>query len=113
MTANDERARGVEILTEILSANRILHVREPRIFNNGFSYFFEVTAYDKVADFCLPSEVLEDMQGTPGYRAQASNFARAVEKRLRNQNPNSFMTKSGVSVEVEPFWPHEAWSGRA
>jgi hypothetical protein len=49
MTAKDERARGVEILTEILSGGRILLVREPRT-HNSFSYYFEVAAYGKVAD---------------------------------------------------------------
>jgi hypothetical protein len=72
MTAKDERARGVEILTEILSAGRVLRIKEPRTFHNGYSYYFEVTAYDKVADFCLSAEVLEDMEGTPGYNIQGS-----------------------------------------
>jgi hypothetical protein len=111
MTAN-ERARGVEILTEILTSGRILLVREPRLFHNGYSYFFEVTAYDKVADFCLSAEVIEDMQGTQEYKKQANIFARAVEKRLRNPKPHAFITRSGVPLEVESFWPHEAWPGR-
>jgi hypothetical protein len=113
MTAKDERARGVEILTEILSRGRVLQVKEPRTFNNGFAYYFEVTAYDKATDFCLPAEVLEDMEGTPGYRQHANSFARAVEKRLRNSRPKAFMTRSGVPLEVESYWPHEPWHGRA
>jgi hypothetical protein len=112
MTAKDERTRGVEILTEILLAGHILRVRNLRTFHDGYSYYFEVTAYDKVADFCLSAEVIEDMQGTPEYREQANSFARAVEIRLRNPNPQAFMTKTGVPVEVESFWPHEAWPGR-
>lgn len=112
MTAKDERARGVEILTEILSGSRILRVKEPRTFHNGYSYYFEVTAYDKVADFCLPAEVLEDMEGTPGYKQHANKFARAIEKRLRNPRPQAFMTRTGVPIDVESFWPHEAWAGR-
>jgi len=113
MTAKDERARGVEILTEILSGSRILRMKEPRTFHNGYSYYFEVTAYDKVSDFCLPAEVLEDMEGTPGYKQHANKFARAIEKRLRNPHPQAFMTRTGVPIEVESFWPHEAWAGRA
>ncbi len=113
MTAKDERARGVEILTEILSGTRILRVKEPRAFLNGYSYYFEVAAYDKVTDFCLPAEVLEDMEGTPGYKQHANNFARAIEKRLRNPRPQAFMTRTGVPIEVESFWPLEAWAGRA
>lgn len=113
MTAKDERARGVEILTEILSGGRILRVKEPRTFHSGYSYYFEVTAYDKVGDFCLPAEVLEDMQGTPGYKEHANKFARGLEKRLRNPRPQAFMTRSAVPIEVESFWPHEPWSGRA
>ena len=112
MTAKDERARGVDILTEILSRTRILRIKEPRTFHNGYSYYFEVNAYDKVADFCLSAEVLEDMEGTPGYKQHANQFARAVEKRLRNPHPQSFMTKSGIPIEVESYWPHEAWPGR-
>jgi hypothetical protein len=113
MTAKDERARGVEILTEILSGSRILRVKEPRTFHNGYSYYFEVTAYDKVTDFCLSAEVLEDLEGTPGYKQHANKFARAIEKRLRNPHPQAFMTRTGVPIEVESFWPHEAWAGRA
>ena len=113
MTAKDERARGVEILTQILSRGHILQVKEQRTFNNGFAYYFEVTAYDKVADFCLPAEVLEDMEGTPGYTQHANSFARAAEKRLRNPRPQGFTTRSGVPIEVESYWPHEPWHGRA
>jgi hypothetical protein len=113
MPAMDERARGVEILTEILSAGGIPLVREPITFHNGYSYYFEVVAYNKTANFCLSSEVLEDMQGTPGYKQQANLFARAMENRLRNYNPLAFMTRSGVPVEIESTWPHEAWAGRA
>lgn len=113
MTAKDERARGVEILTEILSGGRILRVKEPRTFHNGYSYYFEVTAYDKVADFCLSAEVLEDMEGTPGYKQHANKFARAIEKRLRNPRPQAFMTRSSIPIEIESFWPHEAWAGKA
>src|ERR1043166_2480009 len=113
MTAKDERARGVGILTEILSTGRILQVKEPRTFNNGFAYYFEVTAYDNVTDFCLPAEVLEDMEGTPGYKQHASSFARAMEKRLRNLRPQAFITRSGVPIDVESYWPHEPWHGRA
>jgi len=113
MTAKDERARGVEILTEILSGSRILRVKEPRTFHNGYSYYFEVTAYDKATDFCLPAEALEDMEGTPGYKHHAKEFARAIEKRLRNPRPQAFVTRTGVPIEVESFWPHESWAGRA
>jgi hypothetical protein len=113
MTARDERVRGVEILTEILSGNRVLRVREPRTFHDGYSYYFQVAAYDNVADFALSAEVLEDMQGTPGYKEHANTFARAIEKRLRNPKPNGFMTRSGVPLEIEASWPREAWSGRA
>jgi hypothetical protein len=113
MTAKDERARGVEILTEILSGGRIVRVKEPRTFHNGYSYYFEVTAYDKVADFCLSAEVLEDMEGTQGYKQHANKFARAIEKRLRNPRPQAFITATGVPIELETFWPHEAWAGRA
>jgi hypothetical protein len=112
MVAKAERARGAEILTNILSGGGILHVSEPRIYNNGYAYYFEVTAQDKVADFCLSAEVLEDLQGMPKYQQQTNSFARAVEKRLRNPKPNGFMTITGVPLEVETFWPHEAWVGR-
>jgi len=108
MTAKDERARGVEILT----GGRILRVKEPRTFHNGYSYYFEATAYDKITDFGLSAEVLEDMEVTPGYKQHANKFARAIEKRLRNPRPQAFMTRSGVPIEVESFWPHEAWVGR-
>jgi hypothetical protein len=110
--ANLLRESLEETLTEILSGGRILRVREPRTFHDGYVYYFEVTAYDKVVDFCLSAEVLEDLQDTPGYKEQANSFARAIEKRLRNPNPNAFMTRSGVPVEIESFWPREAWSGR-
>jgi hypothetical protein len=94
MTARDERARGVGILTDILTNGRILHLRPIRVLNDGFAYLFEVTAYEKLVTFCLPAEVLEDMEGTREYRNQANSFARALETRLRNPSPNSFMTKS-------------------
>jgi hypothetical protein len=96
MTANEERARGVEILTEILSGGRILQVKEPRKFHNGYSYYFEVTAYDQVADFCLSAEVLEDMDGTPGYKQHTNKFARIIEKQLRNPRPQAFLTRTGI-----------------
>lgn len=113
MTANEERARGVEIVTEILSGGRILRVKEPRTFHNGYSYYFEVTAYDQVADFCLSAEVLKDMEGTPGYKQHANKFARVIEKQLRNPRPQAFLTRTGIPIEIESFWPHEAWAGRA
>jgi len=53
-----QNSANVEILTEILSGSRILRVKEPRTFHNGYSYYFEVTAYDKATDFCLPAEAL-------------------------------------------------------
>jgi hypothetical protein len=52
------------------------------------------------------------MQGTSQYKDEALQFARALEKRLRNPKPSAFMTTSGVPLEVEVFWPHEPWAGR-
>ena len=113
MTAKDQRTRGIDILTEIFTRTGSLRVKAPRTFNGGFSYYFEVTGYGKVADFCLTAEVLEDMEGTRGYQEQANHFAWATEQRLRNPNPIAFMTKRGVPVEVESTWPPEPWPGRA
>ncbi|MCI0620290.1 MAG: toll/interleukin-1 receptor domain-containing protein [Acidobacteria bacterium] len=113
MGTRDERERGVELLREILESGHVARVKGPQILSGGFSYHFEVTAYDKVVDFAISAEALEDLVGTPEYRSLANGFARALDKRLRNPDPNSFLTRKGVPLAISSEWPQEPWPGRA
>lgn len=105
MHLSQETSRAADYLRNIFESGRTLKLSDPQRLTNGNSYAFVVCAYGKETDFYLTREQLDDIPGTKEYRDAANIFARALEFRFKNCDPNRFVTSSGRVLRICPDWP--------
>ena len=106
MRLDDETRKGIEHLREIFETGRILKLGEPHdLTGNNFTYYFTVTASDKLWDLCVTREQLSDLPAMPRYLKSANELARSLECRFKNVSPNLFLTASGKIMQIEIEWP--------
>jgi hypothetical protein len=106
MRTDDETRRGIERLREIFESRTILKLGEPRdLTGNNFTFYFAVTAYSKVWEFCATREQLSDLPAMPRYLISADALARSLEYRFKNVSPNLWLTGLGKPVQIEVEWP--------
>src|SRR5229473_4110811 len=108
-----EVQKGIEVLKEIIEAERILRLAPPQPMRDRFAYFLVLRAFDKEWDFTLSGETLSDFPNMPQYKKAAQSYALALAKRMRNPVPNSFFCRSGRPISIEIEWPLEALPMRA
>lgn len=108
-----EAQTGIEVLKEIVEAERILRLRSPQPMRDRFAYFLEVNAFNKEWKFTLSGEVLSDLPNMPEYKKSAQLFAHELAKRMQNPIQNSFYCRSERPVSIEIEWPLQAMPLRA
>jgi hypothetical protein len=111
---DSETNRGLEYLRDIFESGRILKLGQPVDINrNGFVFYFNVRAFDKMWPFTVRREVLDDLPGMRQYAKSANLLARSLEKRFKNVSPHLFLTGSGRLIRIEHQWPMESLQGPA
>ena len=105
MQLSQETSRAAEYLRDIFESGKTLSLSDPTRVTGGNSYVFVVTAYGKESDFCLSREQLDDLPGTKEYREAANAFARTLESRFLNIDPDLFVSTSGRVLHISPDWP--------
>jgi TIR domain len=105
MQLSEETSRAAEYLRGIFESSKILKLFAPARVTGGNSYIFIVTAYEKELTFCLTREQIDDLPGTKEYREAANAFARALDSRFKNVDPNLFVCASGRVLRIAPEWP--------
>jgi hypothetical protein len=106
MRFDDETRRGVERLREIFESRKILRLGEPSdLTGNRSTYYFTVTAFQKVWDFYATREQLSDFPSMPRYLESADKLARSLDYRFKNVSPHFFLTASGKPLQIEVEWP--------
>jgi hypothetical protein len=105
MQLSQETSRAAEYLRGIFESGKTLRLSDPKRLTGGNSYLFVVTAYGKESDFCLTREQLDDLPGTKEYREAANDFARTLESRFMNTDPDLFVSASGRVLRISPDWP--------
>jgi hypothetical protein len=105
MQLSEETSRAAEYIRGIFESGKTLKLSAPNRVTGGNSYVFVVTAYGKESCFCLTREQLDDLPGTKEYREAANAFARALESRFRNADPDLFVCAAGRVLQIAPEWP--------
>lgn len=105
MQLPEETSRAAEYLRGIFESGKTLKLSAPNRVTGGNSYVFVVKAYGKESCFCLTREQLDDLPGTKEYREAANAFARALESRFINPDPDLFVCVAGRTLRIAPEWP--------
>lgn len=95
--------KGIDSLTQIIEAERILRLQSYQPVAQGFAYYIVVGAYNKAWAFVLSGNNLADFPKNAAYQKSAREFAHGVARRIRNPILDGFFCRSGrpVSIEVD------------
>ena len=108
-----ELQQGIERLTRIFEARRILKLSGPEPIRGRLAFYFVAAAHEKEWLFTISHEALSDLPATKSYQEGADRFARGLESRFRNKSPDIFFCEAGVPVLVQIEWPLEHLANRA
>ncbi|WP_263353322.1 toll/interleukin-1 receptor domain-containing protein [Acidicapsa acidisoli] len=102
---DEEFARGVDYLRNIIESGKTLKMPDPRRLMTGTTYLIEVTGFTKNWNMGLTRDQICDIPGTKEYRESALALAQVLNSRFMNVDPNLYVTKSGRLLEVDWEWP--------
>ena len=105
----EETERGLQYFKDIIESGKTLRLSEPRQVNQGYAYLIEVKAGHKEWHFSLSRDQINDLPGTKAHHAPANALARSLEKRFGNIDPNLFVTRDGLLLQIDIEWPPSPW----
>lgn len=80
-------------------------IAEQRIDDFHRRNYFVVGVPNRLADFEVPSDFLDDLPNTAEYRNAVDAYAQAVAGRMKFASPEAVHSRSGIAVLVEVRWP--------
>jgi|SRR5450631_1408034 len=106
-----EAERGLEFLKGIVESGKILKLGEPRrtLYGSGSSVLVGISAMGRSYNLFLTREHLDDLPGTKANQDSAERLARSLDSRIRNVDPNLFMTRSGRLLHIRIEGPMQPW----
>jgi hypothetical protein len=77
------------------------------------AYYIALSKGGKETDFVLTWDFFKELKTTPAHLLALNEYLDAAASRLENPSPDEFFAKSGTPLNIQIYWPPEAFPNKA